>query len=152
MVNEVYMSLALEEARTAFLQGEVPVGAVIVKEGSVLSRAHNMTEELNDPTAHAEVLALRWAGEAIGDWRLKECTMYVTLEPCVMCAGAIAAARIDQLVIGAFDYKAGAAGSVYNVVQDIGLGHRVRVVYGILQQECERLLKEFFQNRRQRNE
>jgi tRNA(adenine34) deaminase len=149
MVNEVYMSLALEEARTAFLQGEVPVGAVIVKEGSVLSRAHNMTEELNDPTAHAEVLALRWAGEAIGDWRLKECTMYVTLEPCVMCAGAIAAARIDQLVIGAFDYKAGAAGSVYNVVQDVGLGHRVRVVYGILQQECELLLKEFFKNRRQ---
>jgi tRNA(adenine34) deaminase len=149
VIYDRYMSMALEEARTAFMQGEVPVGAVIVREGSVLSRAHNMTEALNDPTAHAEVLALRKAGEALGDWRLNECTMFVTLEPCVMCAGAIAEARISQLVIGAFDYKAGAAGSVYNVVQDVGLGHRVRVVYGILQQECELLLKEFFKNRRQ---
>ncbi|MDD3298331.1 MAG: tRNA adenosine(34) deaminase TadA [Bacillota bacterium] len=143
-----YMELALQEARTAFEKGEVPVGAVIVKDRHILSTAHNLTETLKDPTAHAEILAIRKACERLGGWRLEDCAMVVTLEPCPMCAGAIVQARLDGLVIGAFDFKAGAAGSVYNIVQDRRLNHRVRVVYGVMQEECSELLKRFFYEKR----
>lgn len=145
---EDYMRVALEEARTAFRQGEVPVGAVIVKEGRIISKAHNLIETLSDATAHAEILAIRKAGQKMKGWRLEGCTLAVTLEPCPMCAGAIVEARIKKLVIGAFDFKAGAAGSVYNIVQDRRFNHRVEVLYGVLQDECSELLKEFFRDKR----
>jgi tRNA(adenine34) deaminase len=147
-VYSKYMELALEEARTAFAKGEVPVGAVIVKGDRVLSRAHNLTETLGDATAHAEVLAIGAACRGLGGWRLEGCTMAVTLEPCPMCAGAIVQARLDTVVVGAFDFKAGAAGSVYNIVQDRRLNHRAKVVYGVMQEECSELLKRFFQQKR----
>jgi tRNA(adenine34) deaminase len=147
-VYEDYMRVALEEARTAFRQGEVPVGAVIVKEGRIISKAHNLIETLSDATAHAEILAIRKAGQKMKGWRLEGCTLAVTLEPCPMCAGAIVEARIKKLVIGAFDFKAGAAGSVYNIVQDRRFNHRVEVLYGVLQDECSELLKEFFRDKR----
>ncbi len=146
---EEYMKLALEEARIAFQEGEVPVGAVIVKEGKLISKAHNMTETLGDATAHAEILAIREAGRVLGGWRLNGCTMAVTMEPCPMCAGAIVEARLDRLVTGAFDFKSGAAGSVYNIVQDKRLNHRVQVIYGVLQDECTNLLKSFFMDKRE---
>lgn len=145
---EDYMRVALEEARTAFRQGEVPVGAVIVKEGRIISKAHNLIETLSDATAHAEILAIRKAGQKMKGWRLEGCTLAVTLEPCPMCAGAIVEARIKKLVIGAFDFKTGAAGSVYNIVQDRRFNHRVEVLYGVLQDECSELLKEFFRDKR----
>jgi tRNA(adenine34) deaminase len=147
-VYEDYMRVALEEARTAFRQGEVPVGAVIVKEGRIISKAHNLIETLSDATAHAEILAIRKAGQKMKGWRLEGCTLAVTLEPCPMCAGAIVEARIKKLVIGAFDFKTGAAGSVYNIVQDRRFNHRVEVLYGVLQDECSELLKEFFRDKR----
>lgn len=143
-----YMKIALEEARTAYQEGEVPVGAVVVKGNKIISKAHNMTESLGDATAHAEILALREAGKVLGGWRLNGCTMVITLEPCSMCAGAIVEARLDRLVIGAFDFKAGAAGSVYNIVQDKRFNHQVKVIYGVLQEECAGLLKEFFKHKR----
>lgn len=147
-MHEELMRLALKEAYTAFGKGEVPVGAVIIKDGKVIARAHNLVETTKDATAHAEILAIRKAGQALGNWRLNGCTMAVTLEPCPMCAGAVVEARLDCLVIGAFDFKAGAAGSVYNIVQDRRLNHRVRVIYGVLQEECESILKEFFRRKR----
>ncbi len=143
-----YMELALLEAHTAFKKGEVPVGAVIVKGEEILSRAHNLTETLKDATAHAEIIAIREACRRLGGWRLEGCTMVVTLEPCAMCAGAIVQARLDYVVIGAFDFNAGAAGSVYNIVQDKRLNHRAKVVYGVMQDQCSELLKQFFQGRR----
>ncbi len=143
-----FMELALQEARTAFAKGEVPVGAVIVKGGEVISTAHNLVETLKDATAHAEMLAIREAGSRLGGWRLKGCTMAVTLEPCPMCAGAILQARLDTLVIGALDFEAGAAGSVYNIVQDRRLNHNVKVIYGVMQGESAELLKEFFKQKR----
>lgn len=147
-VYENFMQVALEEARTAFQKGEVPVGAVIIKEDKVIAKAHNMVESLNDATAHAEILAIREAGKELKGWRLEDCTMVVTLEPCSMCAGAMVEARLKKLVVGAFDFKAGAAGSLYNIVQDKRLNHRLEVVYGVLQDECSELLREFFRNKR----
>jgi tRNA(adenine34) deaminase len=142
------MKLALQEARTAFGKGEVPVGAVIVRGQEVLSSAHNLTETLKDATAHAEILAIGEACRRLGGWRLEGCTMLVTLEPCPMCAGAIVQARLDTVVIGAFDFNAGAAGSVYNIVRDKRLNHRARVVYGVMQEECSELLRQFFREKR----
>ncbi len=143
-----HMELALEEARTAFAKGEVPVGAVIVRDEKIISRAHNLIETMKDATAHAEILAIRKACQRLGGWRLEGCTMAVTLEPCPMCAGAIVQARLDCVVIGAFDFNAGAAGSVYNIVRDKRLNHSARVVYGVMQEECSELLKKFFRERR----
>lgn len=143
-----YMKLALQEARTAFAKGEVPVGAVIIRDGKAIAAAHNLTETRGDATAHAEMLAIRKACQRLGGWRLEGCTMAATLEPCPMCAGAIVQARLDCIVIGAFDFRAGAAGSVYNIVQDKRLNHSTRVIYGVMQQECSELLKKFFQQRR----
>lgn len=142
------MGLALELAREAASLGEVPVGAVIAHEGRVVARAFNLRETLHDPTAHAERLALTLAGRALGRWRLDDCTLYVTLEPCVMCAGAIVHARIGRLVYGAVDAKAGACRSLYRLIDDRRLNHRVTATSGVLARECGEILSLFFQERR----
>lgn len=138
------MREALEQARAAASHGDVPVGAVVVHEGHVIARAHNERELRGDPTAHAEVLALRAAAEVVGGWRLAGCTLYVTLEPCVMCAGAMQQSRIDRVVFGAPDPKGGATGTLYNVAADPRLNHEVDVTHGVLAEESSRLLSEFF--------
>ena len=142
------MQIALEEAKKAFDEGEVPVGALIVKDHIILAQSHNYRETLNDSTAHAEMLAIREASRASGSWRLNDATIYVTLEPCPMCAGAMVQARIKRLVYGAKDPKAGAVESLYNIVQDKRLNHRMEVTPDILAEECAGLLKSFFQERR----
>ena len=142
------MQLALAEARKA--TGDVPVGAVLVdSSGKVIAAGHNRKEERSDATSHAELEAIRSAGEAVGDWRLEELTMVVTLEPCVMCAGAIVAARIPKVVFGAWDSKVGAAGSLYDILRDQRLGNPVEVVGGALEQECSAILEDFFASRRE---
>jgi tRNA(adenine34) deaminase len=143
-----WMAIALEEARAAERVGEVPVGAVVVRNGDLLARGHNLTHTANDPSAHAEMVAIRRAAEASGHWRLLDCTLYVTLEPCAMCAGAIVLARLPRLVFGAADPKAGMAGSLGNLVQDARLNHRVDLVGGLLAEESGDLLREFFRRRR----
>lgn len=143
-----YMEEALKEAQIAASEGEVPVGAVIEKEGRIIGRGHNRTEQDSDPTAHAEMIAIRQAAAHVGWARLTGCNMYVTLEPCAMCAGAIVWARIDNLHIGAVDPKAGACGSVMNIVENEELNHRVKVTRGLMEEECSRVLKDFFAERR----
>ena len=143
-----YMQLALEEARKAFEMDEVPVGALVVKEGIILSRAHNLMEALRDPTAHAEVLAIREASARLGNWRLEGATLYVTKEPCPMCAGAIVNARISRVVYGCMDEKGGAADSLYRILSDKRLNHQAEVVSGLLSKESAEFLKEFFRNKR----
>jgi tRNA(adenine34) deaminase len=143
-----FMRLAMEEALRAFEEGEVPVGAVLVKDGEVLKRAHNLRENLNDPSAHAEVLVLRAAAEMSGSWRLEGTTLYVTKEPCIMCAGTIVNARIARLVYGCKDQKAGGVDSLYSILRDKRLNHQVEVVSGVLEGECSAVLKRFFQERR----
>ncbi|BDP99807.1 tRNA-specific adenosine deaminase [Aquiluna sp. KACHI24] len=141
------MHIALEEAKAA--GEEVPVGAVLVSDaGEVLASAHNQRESKSDPTSHAEIEVIRHAGDAAKDWRLENSTLFVTLEPCVMCAGAIVAARIPRVVFGAWDERVGAAGSVYDILRDPRLGKPVEVVAGILESECTAVLKEFFASRR----
>jgi tRNA(adenine34) deaminase len=142
------MRLALALAREAMTLGEVPVGAVVVREGRLLSQAYNLRETLDDPTAHAERLALTLAGRALGSWRLDGCTLYVTLEPCPMCAGAIVLARIPRVVYGAPDPKAGACDSLYRIASDPRFNHRARVEGGLLADECRQLLSGFFRERR----
>ncbi|MFZ9993896.1 MAG: tRNA adenosine(34) deaminase TadA [Steroidobacteraceae bacterium] len=143
-----FMHLALAQARAAADSGEVPVGAVIVKSGEVIASGANRPIAQHDPTAHAEILALRRAGEALSDYRLLDTTLYVTLEPCIMCASAIIHARVQRVVFGAWDPKAGAAGSVMNVFTTPQLNHRVDVFGGVLIEECANLLSEFFRARR----
>ena len=143
-----WMAIALEEARAAGARGEVPVGAAVVCDGRLLVRTHNRTRELTDPTAHAEVLALREAAAQVGDWRLNECTLYVTLEPCAMCAGALVLSRIGRLVFATPDPKAGMCGSLGNLVQDERLNHRVPVEGGVKGEEAAELLRGFFQGKR----
>jgi tRNA(adenine34) deaminase len=142
------MRLALEEARAAGAAGDVPVGAVVVRGDELVGRAGNARERLGDPTAHAEILALRRASEALGTWHLEGCAMVVTLEPCAMCAGAVVLARIDRLVYGASDPKAGFAGSLGDLVRDGRLNHEVDVTVGVLAEECGDLLRAFFVDRR----
>ena len=142
------MKAALKEAEKAAVMGEVPIGAVVVKDGIIIGRGHNKTETAKDPTAHAEMEAIRAASAALGGWRLLGCDMYVTAEPCSMCAGAIVWSRIENLYIGTMDPKAGACGSVFNIVQEDKLNHQVNVTTGILQEECSRLLKDFFRSLR----
>jgi tRNA(adenine34) deaminase len=144
----LYMALALEEARRAGTQGEVPVGAVLVVEGEVLATRGNERERRHDPTAHAEMLAIRDAAAISGGWRLAEATLYVTLEPCAMCAGALVLARIKTLVYGADDPKAGAAGSILNILDHPALNHRPEVRAGVMAAEASALLREFFASRR----
>ena len=142
------MRLALEEARAAAAGGDVPVGAVVVRGDEILGRAGNAREREQDPTAHAEILAMRLASEALGTWHLEGCAMVVTLEPCAMCAGAIVLARIDRLVFGASDPKAGFAGSLGDLVRDGRLNHEVDVTVGVLADECGEVLRAFFADRR----
>jgi tRNA(adenine34) deaminase len=143
-----FMLMALEEARLAAGEGEIPVGAVLAKDGEGLSHAHNRREASGNPLDHAEMLALREGAERLGGWRLEGTTLYVTLEPCPMCAGALVQARVARLVFGARDLKLGAAGSRYNLVSDETIHHRLEVTDGILEEKCRRLLREFFEARR----
>lgn len=148
-MNEVDgMGHALAAAREALVHGEVPVGAVVVRNGRVLARAFNLRETLHDPTAHAERLALTLAGRALGDWRLIGCTLYVTLEPCPMCAGAIVLSRVSRLVYGASDPKTGSCRSIYRLLSDRRLNHQPQVVSGVREAECQSLLTEFFRAQR----
>jgi tRNA(adenine34) deaminase len=143
------MQAALGEARHALESGDVPIGAVVLDaSGSVIARGHNERERDGDPTAHAELVAVRRAARAVGGWRLTGCTLVVTLEPCTMCAGAIVLSRIDRLVFGAFDPKAGAVGSLWDVVRDRRLNHRPEVVSGVLAEDCSALLDDFFAHQR----
>ncbi len=147
--DKEYMWLALEQARKASAQGEVPIGAVLVRDNQVLAQAHNFRETWQDPTAHAEVVAIREAATQSGSWRLTDTTLYVTLEPCAMCIGAIILARIPRLVFGARDSKAGACGSIFDLPKEQRLNHRVEVIGGVLEQESQELLQTFFRSLRQ---
>jgi len=148
MKHQDWMRLALEQAQIAYDLNEVPIGAVIVRDGNILAVAHNEKEIHQDPTAHAEMVAIRRAAENLGHWRLKNSVLYVTLEPCPMCAGALIQSRIKQLVYGATDSKGGAVESVMNVLQDSRWNHKVEVTAGILEEECSGLLKQFFREKR----
>jgi tRNA(adenine34) deaminase len=144
-----YMRVALEQAELALSENEVPVGALVVHAGRVVAAAHNQREALRDATAHAEMIAITQASEALGNWRLADCTMYVTLEPCPMCAGAILQARVPRLVYGAADPKAGAVDTLYRLLDDPRLNHQTEVVSGILAEPCGELLTRFFRTQRQ---
>jgi tRNA(adenine34) deaminase len=146
--DRAMMELALEDASRALRWGDVPIGAVVARGDEILGRAGNARERDNDPTAHAEILAIRLAAASLRSWRLTGCSIYVTLEPCAMCAGALVLARLDQLVFGAMDPKAGFAGSLGDLTRDPRLNHRLKVVSGVLELEAARLLQEFFQQRR----
>ncbi len=146
--DERYMQEALAEAARAAALDEVPVGAVVVREGEILGRGHNLRETRGDPTAHAEIVALREAARRAGHWRLEGAVMYVTLAPCAMCAGALVLARVERLVFGARDPKAGACGSLMDIVRDPRLNHRLAVTEGVLGERCGEILREFFRRRR----
>ncbi|MFT8318146.1 MAG: tRNA adenosine(34) deaminase TadA [Sporolactobacillus sp.] len=148
-IDEVYMGQAIAQAEKAAAIGEVPIGAVIVKDGRVIARNYNRRETLQDPAAHAELLAIRKASAILGTWRLSGCTLYVTLEPCPMCAGAIVQSRIDRLVFGAPDPKAGCCGTLLNLVQEPRFNHRAEVASGICEAECASLLTTFFRELRE---
>ncbi len=147
-MEEAFMREALKEARKAYTKKEVPVGCVIVKDGKVISRGHNIKETKKDTTKHAEMIAIQKASQKLDSWRLLDCEMYVTLEPCSMCAGGIINSRIKKLYIGTLDKKTGAAGSVLNLFEDYPFNHKVEVKTGILKTECEEILKNFFKELR----
>jgi tRNA(adenine34) deaminase len=147
-MDEHFMRLALQEAERAFAEDEVPIGAVIVRDQRVVASAHNQREQLRDPTAHAEMIALTQAAAALESWRLENCTLYVTLEPCPMCAGAIVLARVPRVVYGAADPKAGAVDSLYRLLSDARLNHQAEVVPGVLRAACGEVLSRFFQEKR----
>ena len=143
-----FMRMALEEANLAYAEEEVPVGAVLVKNGKVIARARNQRETSKDPTGHAEIIAIRYGSQEEKNWRLTDSTLYVTKEPCIMCAGAMVNARLGRLVYGCKDEKGGAVDSLYSILSDKRLNHQVEVVVGILEEECSEMLKRFFQNHR----
>lgn len=147
---EYYMNLALNEAQKAYKKEEVPIGAIIVKDNKVIAKAHNLKEKNNQACAHAEILAIQKACKKLNAWRLEECDMYVTLEPCPMCAGAIINARIKKLYIGAMDPKGGAVGSKLNLLSDYQFNHKVNVEKGILAEECSNIMKDFFKELRKK--
>jgi tRNA(adenine34) deaminase len=147
--DEYFMREALRQAQKAHAAEEVPVGAVVVREGKIIARAHNQVELLKDATAHAEMLALTQAEAAIGDWRLTDCDLYVTKEPCAMCAGALVHTRVRRVIFGCADPSAGAAGSMMNLLQIQSLNHRCQITSGVLQRECAALLQDFFRKRRE---
>lgn len=149
-MDETYMKLAIKEAYKAFSAYEVPVGAIIVSNNKIIGRGYNKRETLKDPTAHAEILAIKEASEFLGGWRLLDSTMYVTVEPCAMCAGAIINSRIERLVIGTMDPKMGCCGSVINLVDNPEFNHRVNITTGILQGESSKLMKDFFKELRKK--
>ena len=150
-IDERYMRMAIDAAQVAEENGDVPIGAVIVYQNRVIGRAYNQREQLKDPTAHAEIIALTQAASFVGSWRLHGCTIYVTLEPCPMCAGALVLGRLDRLVYGCADPKTGACGSLYDIVRDERLNHRLEVTSGVLADDCAGLLQAFFQQRRPNN-
>ena len=147
-MEEKYMKEALKEAKKAYEKLEVPVGAIIVKDGKIIARAHNLKETKSDTTKHAEIIAIQKASKKLDSWRLIDCGMYITLEQCSMCAGAIINSRIKKVYIGAMDEKTGAAGSVLNLFEDYNFNHKVEIEKGILEKECENILKEFFRKLR----
>ena len=149
--KEKFMKEALKEAKKAYEKLEVPVGCVIVKDGKIIARGHNLKETKKDTTKHAEIIAIQKASKKLEAWRLLDCDMYVTLEPCSMCAGAIINSRIRNLYIGTLDQKTGAAGSVLNLFEDFTFNHKVTVETGILQEQCEKILKGFFKELRKRD-
>ncbi len=148
MTDQDYMREALAEARKAYAMGEIPIGAVLVHEGQIISRHHNRREIDHDATAHAEMLVIREACELLSRWRLTGCSLYVTIEPCPMCAGAIINSRLDKVVYGSSDYKGGAVESLFNVLSHPGLNHEPVVVAGVLSDECSQIMKDFFKERR----
>jgi len=148
--KEKYMKEALKEAKKAFDKEEIPVGVVIVKDDKIIAKAHNLKEIKKDTTKHAEIIAIQKASKKLESWRLSNCEMYVTLEPCSMCAGALINSRIKKVYIGTTDPKTGACGSVLNLLEDYKFNHIVEVEYGILQKECEKILKEFFKELREK--
>jgi len=149
--DERFMRLAIEQAQIAEEHGDVPIGAIIVHENQIIGKAYNQREQLNDPTAHAEIIALTQAAAFLESWRLHGCTIYVTLEPCPMCAGALVLARLDRLVYGCDDPKTGAVKSLYTITTDERLNHRLEVTNGVLQEPCRQQLQQFFARRRQEN-
>jgi tRNA(adenine34) deaminase len=149
--DQRFMGTAIEQARIAEENGDVPIGAVIVHEGKIIAKAYNQRQQLQDPTAHAEIIALTQAAAALESWRLNGCTMYVTLEPCPMCAGALVLSRMDRLVYGCDDPKAGACKSLYNIVTDERLNHRLEVTTGVMEEQCRQQLQDFFARRRREN-
>ncbi|MFP3392199.1 tRNA adenosine(34) deaminase TadA [Brevibacillus sp. SIMBA_040] len=150
--HEKFMMAAIEEAGKAAVIGEVPIGAVIVRNGEIVGRGYNLRETQKDPTLHAEMIAIREASEKLGGWRLIGCTLYVTLEPCPMCAGAIVQSRIEQVVYGARDPKAGCAGTLMNLLEEPRFNHQVPVIEGVLAEECAQLLKDFFRGLRKKRQ
>ena len=150
-MDERYMRLALDQARLAAVHGEVPVGAVMVRDSEVIGTGYNLTRRLQDATAHAEMLAMRRAAERLGYWYFERCTLYVTLEPCIMCAGALVLARLERLVFGATEPKFGGCGSIFNIVRERRLNHKVEVTGGVLEDECAGLMREFFRDIRNKS-
>ncbi|ATH63431.1 tRNA adenosine(34) deaminase TadA [Staphylococcus pasteuri] len=148
--DEYYMKIAIEEAQKAEQLGEVPIGAVIVKNHQIIARAHNLRETMQQPTAHAEHLAIERAADVLGSWRLEDCTLFVTLEPCVMCAGTIVMSRIPSIKYGAADPKGGCSGSLMNLLNQPNFNHRAQVESGLLEAECGNLLRKFFKNLREK--
>ena len=150
MDDRAYMQLALAQAQLAFDLGEVPIGAVLVMDGAVIAQAHNRRETWHDATAHAELMVIQEACKTLGRWRLSGATLYVTIEPCPMCAGAMVLARVDRVVYGSADVKAGAAESLFNVVDNQALNHRLQVTAGVMEEECRDIMKAFFRQRRKK--
>lgn len=148
-MQEEFMQEALEEAKKAYKKLEIPVGVVIVKDGQIIARAHNMKEEKKDTTKHAEIIAIQRASKKLKSWRLNDCEMYVTLEPCPMCAGALIQSRIKKVYIGTKDEKTGACGSVLNLLEDYKFNHKVEIEKGVLSKQCEEILKKFFKELRE---
>lgn len=150
MEHVTYMQAAIEEAKKAQDLGEVPIGAVIVKDGEIIARGYNLRETSQLSNAHAEMIAIAQANEVVGSWRLEDCTLYVTLEPCPMCAGAIVQSRIPTVVFGAHDPKGGCCGTIYNLLDESKFNHRCELISGVLEEECGQLLSDFFRNLRQK--
>jgi len=150
--DQKWMKVALQEARLALEKDEVPIGAVIVHQGKVIGKGHNQTESLSDATAHAEILAIGSASDFLKSWRLEDCSIYVTVEPCIMCAGAIVLSRIKKLVFGAYDLKNGACGSLYDIVSDKRLNHQVEVASRVLEKECIEIIQLFFKTLRKKDD
>ena len=150
MEDEIFMKEAIKQAKRAYKQDEVPIGCVIVQDGKVIARAYNKRNMKRNPLAHAEIMAIHKAAKVTGDWRLEDCVMYITLEPCQMCAGAIVQARIPKVVIGSMNPKAGCAGSILNLLQVQAFNHQVELVKGVMEEECTSMLQEFFKELRDR--
>lgn len=151
-MDEKYMKEAIKQAKKAYKQDEVPIGCVIVHEDKIIARAYNKRNMKKNPLAHAEIMAINKAAKALGDWRLEECTMYITLEPCQMCAGAIVQARIPKVVIGSMNPKAGCAGSILNLLQVAKFNHQVEIVSGVMEKECTEMLQNFFKELRKKKD